>query len=68
MTGKTSLEKSNLERFFVQGVVTKNGTVMRQWTINDRECSNAVAIRIYRRENMVKKLCEIMNKEFGYLD
>lgn len=56
------------ERFFLQVVMTKKGTVMQQWTINDRETSNSVVCRIYRgRENLIKPILNLLNETEGYL-
>lgn len=56
------------ERYFVQAVITKKGTVMKQWTVNDRESHNSVVVRIYHVESFVQKICDLLNKENGYLD
>lgn len=56
------------KRYFIQAVITKKGTVMQQWTINDREAMNSTVVRIYYVESFVQKICDLLNKEDGYLD
>ena len=55
------------DRYFLQVVMTKKGTVMEQWTVNDREIFGNSVVRIYRRGDLAKKIVDLLNKEDGYL-
>lgn len=56
------------DRFYLQTVVTKKGTVMKQWIINDREHYGRTLVRIYHDEKVITQILNLLNKEFGYLD